>query len=108
MTTLEKTRSFWNANVSNWKVATHNPDSLEFFLETEKYRFEKLHYLAELVDFNSFSGQRLLDLGCGLGNDTARFAAGGADVTGIDISDRAIALSTSCLLYTSPSPRDRG
>lgn len=90
---VAQVREYWNANVHAWKVARFEPGSREFFEETEAYRFEKLHYLPRLVDFNSYSGKRLLDVGCGLGNDLARFAAAGADVVGIDLAERAIELA---------------
>ena len=90
---LEVVRAFWNENVDKWKVARHAPPAPEFFAEIEAYRFEKLDYLPRLVDFAGFSGQRVLDVGCGLGNDLSRFAKGGAIVTGIDLSPRAIELA---------------
>jgi SAM-dependent methyltransferase len=87
-------RNYWDAHVDDWKIATHPSGSPEFFAEVEAYRFEKLSYLEERIDFAGFAGKRLLDVGCGLGNDTSRFARGGAVVTGIDISPRAIQLAT--------------
>lgn len=87
-------RAYWDAHVHDWKIATQPPGSPGFFRETEDYRFEKLEYLARRVDFAGFSGKRVLDVGCGLGNDTSRFARGGAIVTGIDISPHAIELAT--------------
>ncbi|MEE9294098.1 MAG: class I SAM-dependent methyltransferase [Phycisphaerae bacterium] len=65
----------------------------EFFAEIEAYRFEKLHYLPRLVDFGGHRGRRVLDVGCGVGNDLSRFAAGGADVVGIDLAEHSIQLS---------------
>ena len=90
---IELVRDYWDRNVDAWKIATHAPGSPEFFLETEQYRFEKLHYLTKVIDFSSFTGKKLLEVGCGLSNDLSRFAKGGADVTGTDLSPRAIELS---------------
>jgi 2-polyprenyl-3-methyl-5-hydroxy-6-metoxy-1,4-benzoquinol methylase len=90
---LEAVRTYWNARVHDWKIARSAPGTEQFFRETEAYRFEKLHYLPQLVDFNGYRGKALLDVGCGLGNDLARFAQGGAIVTGIDVAERAIELS---------------
>ena len=91
--TVEAVRSYWDAHVQDWKIARSPPGSREFFEETEAYRFEKLHYLPRVVDFGGYAGKQLLDVGCGLGNDLARFAAGGAEVTGIDIAPRAVELA---------------
>jgi 2-polyprenyl-3-methyl-5-hydroxy-6-metoxy-1,4-benzoquinol methylase len=91
---LEDVQRYWDEHVHAWKIASHEVGTPEFFAETERYRFEKLHYLPRLVDFGAYRGQTLLDVGCGLGNDLSRFARGGAVVTGIDLSPRAIELAT--------------
>lgn len=91
--TLDAVREYWDQHVDDWKIATHAPGTPEFFAETEAYRFEKLHYLPILVNFGAYADKRLLDVGCGLGNDAARFAQGGAIVAGIDIAPHAIALA---------------
>jgi 2-polyprenyl-3-methyl-5-hydroxy-6-metoxy-1,4-benzoquinol methylase len=44
------------------------------------------------VDFASFNGQRLLEVGCGIGCRLVRFAKGGARVTGVDLAQTAIDL----------------
>ena len=67
--------------------------SKRFFDELDAYRFDKLHYLPQLVDFTGFRGQRLLEVGCGIGTDLTRFARGGARVTGVDLSQTAIDLA---------------
>lgn len=85
-------RDYWNDHVVDWPITSRDPGSPAFFAETEAYRFEKLDYLERVVDYAGHAGEAVLDVGCGLGNDTARFAAGGARVTGIDIAPRAIEL----------------
>jgi len=64
-----------------------------FFDDLDDYRFDKLHYLPKVVDFSAFRGQRLLEVGCGIGTDLARFARGGARVTGVDLAQTAIDLA---------------
>ncbi len=90
---IDAVRAYWDAQVDNWKIATFTSGTPEFFQQVERYRFEKLEYLADVVDFTGFSGQQVLDVGCGLANDLSRFAAGGAEVTGVDIAPRAIQLA---------------
>jgi ubiquinone/menaquinone biosynthesis C-methylase UbiE len=90
---MAQVRDYWNAHVVDWPITSRDPGSRAFFAETEAYRFEKLDYLDRVVDYAGHSGEDVLDVGCGLGNDTARFAVGGARVTGIDIAPRAIELA---------------
>lgn len=90
---LEAVHAYWHDHVDDWKIAEHAPGTLTYFEETDAYRFEKLDYLAQLVDFGGYAGKRVLDLGCGIGNDAARFAHGGASVTGVDLAPRAVELA---------------
>lgn len=90
---LEAVRKFWNEHIHDWKVAKSPAGTKEFFEEIEEYRFEKLHYLPRLVDFDAWPGKTILDVGCGVGNDLSRFRKGGAEVVGIDLAPHSIQLA---------------
>lgn len=91
--TTDAVRRYWNERIHDLEMTTHPVGSREFFADLDAYRFDKLRYLPELVDFGGFKGQRLLEVGCGIGTDLARFARGGAVVTGLDLSQTAIDLA---------------
>lgn len=91
--TTEAIRRYWNERIHDLEMTSHPVGSREFFADLDEYRFDKLRYLPELVDFAGFRGQRLLEIGCGIGTDLARFARGGAAVTGLDLSQTAIDLA---------------
>ena len=99
----KQVREYWDENVHNWKVAKFNAGDKRFFEEIERYRFEKLSYLTSVVDFNGYSGKKLLDVGCGLGNDLSRFVRGGAEGVGIDISAVAVNLARKNFKYRNLS-----
>jgi SAM-dependent methyltransferase len=86
-------RRYWDAHIHDLDVSTATPGTRQFFDDLDQYHFEKLHHLPRLVDFDAYRGKRVLDVGCGAGTDLVRFARGGADVTGVDISASAIALA---------------
>jgi len=90
---LEAVRDFWDNHIHDWKVAVSEPGTAAFFEEIEAYRFEKLEYLARVVDFAGYAGKTLLDVGCGVGNDLSRFRRGGAIVTGIDLAPHSVDLA---------------
>lgn len=92
---LAAVRHYWNNHVHDWKVARSPAGTREFFEEIEAYRYEKLHYLPRLVNFAAYAGKRVLDVGCGVGNDLARFARAGAICTGIDLAPHSIELARS-------------
>ena len=91
--TTEAIRHYWNERIHDLEMTKHPVGTREFFADLDDYRFDKLRYLPALVDFASFKGQRLLEVGCGIGTDLARFAAGGAVVTGLDLAQTAIDLA---------------
>ena len=85
--------AYWNERIHDLEMTDHPVGTREFFDDLDDYRFDKLHYLPRLVDFGGFTGQRLLEVGCGIGTDLLRFARGGADVTGVDLAERSIELA---------------
>ncbi|HTI36464.1 MAG TPA: class I SAM-dependent methyltransferase [Vicinamibacterales bacterium] len=86
-------RHYWDAHIHDLDVSTATPGTPQFFQDLDQYHFEKLHHLPRLIDFDGYRGRKVLDVGCGAGTDLARFARGGADATGVDISASAIALA---------------
>lgn len=90
---LDRIRDYWNERIHDLEIVEHPVGSPGFFDDLDAYRFEKLHYLPRIVDFSGYAGQKFLEIGCGAGIDLARFAKGGAAVTGIDLSTTAIELA---------------
>ncbi len=90
---LAAIREYWNTHIHDLAVAKHPVGTKGFFDDLDEYRFDKLRYLPQVVDFNGFSGQRLLEIGCGAGIDLIRFAKGGARVTGVDLAPQSIQLA---------------
>jgi ubiquinone/menaquinone biosynthesis C-methylase UbiE len=91
---IESIARYWNEHIHDLEMTRHAVGTREFFDDLDDYRFDKLRYLPQLVDFNGFTGQSLLEVGCGIGIDLLRFARGGARVTGVDLSQTAIELAS--------------
>ena len=84
---------YWNDRIHDLEMTDQPVGSPEFFADLDAYRFDKLLYLPKVVPFDSYRGQSLLEVGCGIGTDLVRFARGGAHVTGIDLAERSIELA---------------
>jgi ubiquinone/menaquinone biosynthesis C-methylase UbiE len=66
----------------------------EFFDEVERYRYQEYApWMPKVMGFDQFAGQRLLEVGCGMGTDLLQFARGGAICTGVDLTPRSIEIS---------------
>jgi SAM-dependent methyltransferase len=85
--------AYWNTRIHDLEMTSHPVGTLAFFDDLDDYRFDKLHYLPRIVDFNGFAGQQVLEIGCGIGTDLVRFARGGARVTGVDLAQSSIDLA---------------
>ncbi|MDZ7363345.1 MAG: class I SAM-dependent methyltransferase [candidate division KSB1 bacterium] len=90
---LDAIRAYWNAHIHDLAIAKHPVGTKGFFDDLDEYRFDKLRYLPEVVDFNGYRGKKILEIGCGVGIDLIRFARGGARVTGVDLSPHSIQLA---------------
>ncbi len=89
----QRVRTYWNSRIHDLEMTDKPPGSRAFFEELDDYRFDKLAYLPKVIDFGGFAGRRLLEIGCGIGTDLVRFARGGAQVWGVDLSETAVRLA---------------
>lgn len=90
---LQEIRDYWNAHIHDLEIATEPVGTPAFFQQLAEYRFDKLHYLPQIIDSSAYQGKQLLEVGCGLGIDLVRWARAGAVVTGIDLADVSIELA---------------
>lgn len=93
MATTDEVRDYWERHIHDLEITRHPVGSRGFFDDLDQYHFEKLHHLLRLVDFNAYRDKAVLEVGCGAGVDLARFAKGGARVTGVDLAASAIELA---------------
>src|ERR1700681_2581946 len=91
--TTDEVRDYWERHIHDLDITRHAVGSRGFFDDLDQYHFEKLHHLLRLVDFTGCRRQSVLEVGYGSCVDLARFAKGGAAVTGIDLAASAIELA---------------
>lgn len=90
--TIDEVRAFWESDPCGSDTSTA-ADRLEYYREVERYRYGSAPSILEIGDFERYAGKRVLEIGCGLGTDGARFALAGADYVGVDLTDAAVAMA---------------
>ncbi|HEX7294909.1 MAG TPA: class I SAM-dependent methyltransferase [Pyrinomonadaceae bacterium] len=89
----ERVRRFWQEHPCGTKFADAAPGSRRFYELVEEHRYTKEWHIPIAAGFSETRGLRVLEIGCGLGTDGAQFAKAGADYTGVDLTDAAVALA---------------
>ena len=103
---IDAITAYWNQRIHDLEMTDQPVGTKAFFDDLDDYRFDKLHYLPKVVDFSGFRGQRLLEVGCGIGTDLVRFAKGGARVTGVDLAQTAIDLARNNFALNGVTPEE--
>jgi SAM-dependent methyltransferase len=98
-------RDFWNEAACGEDLYLRSHDRAGF-LAHAKRRYELEPYILDFARFDSWRGKKVLEIGVGLGADHQRFAQAGADLYGLDLTERAVSFTrqrlelfdlTSCL-----------
>ena len=69
-------KDYWNDNPCGTQFTGLQWGSREFFDEVERFRYDVQPFMADVMEFNKHKGERLLEIGCGLGTDLLQFARG--------------------------------
>jgi ubiquinone/menaquinone biosynthesis C-methylase UbiE len=87
-----RVQAFWEAEPCGAAHGEAPEGSPEFFAQIERKRAELEPFIARYADFPMTRGQRVLEIGVGVGTDFVRFARAGAHATGVDLTEHAIRL----------------
>jgi ubiquinone/menaquinone biosynthesis C-methylase UbiE len=83
-------RGFWERTPCGSWDASAPEGTAEYFEQIERRRYELEPFIHEYADFASTSGQRVLEIGVGLGTDHVQFARAGAELFGVDLTEKGI------------------
>lgn len=84
-------KDFWNEASCGEKLYLQNSQTIGDYDAQAKVRYELEPYIIDFADFSVGKGKRVLEIGVGLGSDHQKWAESGAELYGIDLTERAIA-----------------
>ena len=90
-TLKDRVRTYWQAEPCGTSTTTAEPGTAEFYADVERKRYELEPFIPGFAEFERWRGKRVLEVGVGLGTDFVRFARAGANATGIDLTEAAVA-----------------
>ena len=78
-----------------WELATpmNFADERWSYEKKRDFRYSLQNYMHDAIGFQDWKDKKVLDFGCGSGIDTLEFAQNGAEVTAVDITSNAVALT---------------
>lgn len=102
-----KVREFWNRLSCDTQVATAPKFSRDYFEEIESFRYRDQPFIHSFAQFTRYRGKRVLEVGFGAGTDFIQWLRAGAQASGIDLTDEALAnLRARIEAYGLPAPEE--
>ena len=91
---LSQVRQYWEANPLSTFESHLQIGTPAFFDWYNDYRCsDNEAFTLHLHEFDQHAGERVLDIGCGVGWLCRNFALGGANVMGVDVTRRGVELT---------------
>jgi hypothetical protein len=98
-------RRFWNRQSCDTQVATEKKFSKEYFEEIERFRYFDQPFIHSFAQFSRYYQKKVLEVGFGAGTDFIQWLRAGARLSGIDLTDEALAnVRHRIAAYDLPSP----
>lgn len=86
-----KVKEFWNEASCGERLYLVDNQTQDDFNKHTSIRYQLEPYIFDFAGFNEGTGKRVLEVGVGLGADHQKWAEAGAELYGIDLTERAIA-----------------
>jgi 2-polyprenyl-3-methyl-5-hydroxy-6-metoxy-1,4-benzoquinol methylase len=90
---IDRVQDYWNSRPCNIRHSTAPIGTKEYFDEVEARKYFVEYHIPGFAEFERWGGEKVLEIGCGIGTDTINFARAGAQVTTVDLSEKSMELA---------------
>jgi SAM-dependent methyltransferase len=98
-------KAFWNRESCDTWQAHSEKFTRAYFDEIERWRYADQPFIHAFAQFTRYHGQKVLEVGFGSGTDFIQWLRAGAIVSGIDLTEEALAnVSHRIKVYDLPPP----
>jgi ubiquinone/menaquinone biosynthesis C-methylase UbiE len=86
-------RHFWDTKPCGLKNSTAQPGTHAFYDEIEAHRYREEFHIPHIAEFEQHSGERILEIGGGIGTDGRQFAKNTGYYFDVDLSFNSLSLA---------------
>lgn len=86
----EQVQEFWNNKPCGSDMSEHDPTERRYYEEIEEERYLYQYHIPKILDWVSWRGKKVLEIGTGVGTDARQIIGRGGKYTGINVDNGSV------------------